>query len=206
MKKVMNLYDDKHWEDANEYVAGTKKKVLRDENGCRTVLLKLPKNFYMAPHSHITTEQHFVLDGEYTSKGETYPAGSYQFFSKGDEHGPFESKNGALVLIIWDPIRLKNKNRLQLTLTDVIKTISEINYPKSKFSLIDLGIVSKIQLLENKVVLVFAFPSLHLPMDCDIVKCVSEKIHNLDLDLEYEIRKMTDEEKSKFSKLEAQKK
>jgi len=203
MKNLMNLFDDLNWEEANEYFNGTKRKVLRDENGCRTVLLKLPKNFYMAPHSHIITEQHFVLKGEYTSKGKSFPVGSYQIFSKGDDHGPFESKNGALILVIWDPIRLKNKNKLLLTLKDVVNTISRINYPGIKYSLIDLGIATDIKLIENKVVLVFAFPFTHLPVDSELIKSVAQPLHDLCLDFEYEIRMMTEEEKSKFLQMEA---
>ena len=57
----------------------------------------------MAPHTHITTEQHFVLSGQYTSEGKVYPKGSYQIFFPHEDHGPFESKNGALVLVTWDP-------------------------------------------------------------------------------------------------------
>ncbi len=105
MKNLLNLYDDLNWENADEYFKGTLRKVLRDENGARTVLLKLPAGFYMAPHSHITTEQHFVLDGEYESNGKIIPKGSYQIFSEGDEHGPFKSEHGALILVIWDPVK-----------------------------------------------------------------------------------------------------
>lgn len=202
MENLLNLFDNLNWEDANEYFKGTKRKVLRDENGCRTVLLKLPKNFYMAPHSHITTEQHFVLKGEYKSKGKTFSEGSYQIFSKGDNHGPFESKNGALILVIWDPIRLKGKNRLQVTLKDVENTISRIKYPGIEYSLIDLGIVTDIKLIENKVALVFAFPYAHLQIDSELIKAVSQPLHDLDLDFEYEIRMMTEEEKLKFIKME----
>ena len=104
MKDLLNLYDDKNWEKADEYFEGTLRKVLRDENGHRTVLLKLPAGFSMKPHSHLTAEQHFVLKGEYTSDGKLFPEGSYQLFDAGDVHGPFESKNGALVLIVWDPL------------------------------------------------------------------------------------------------------
>jgi len=104
MKQLMNLYDDSHWENADDYFEGTLRKVLRQEGGRRTVLLKLPAGFSMSPHSHITAEQHFVLEGEYSSNGKLFPAGSYQIFSPGDEHGPFESKNGALILVVWDSI------------------------------------------------------------------------------------------------------
>ena len=106
MKEIKNLYDELNWETAPGYFEGTKRKVLRDDdNNGQTILLKLPEGFFMSPHSHITTEQHFVLEGEYQSGGENYPPGSYQIFSPGDEHGPFESKNGALILIIWDSIK-----------------------------------------------------------------------------------------------------
>jgi len=106
MKNLMNLFDDLNWEDTVDYFNGTKRKVLRDENGAKTVLLKLPKGFNMSPHSHVVTEQNFVLEGEYTSNGKKFSKGSYQIFSPHDEHGPFESKEGALILVVWDPLVL----------------------------------------------------------------------------------------------------
>jgi len=109
MRKLLNLYDDLNWEIADNYSDGTQRKVLRDENGAKTFLLKLPKGFKMTPHSHLTTEQHFVLEGEYTSNGKRFPEGSYQIISSGNEHGPFESENGALILVILDPIIFKGK-------------------------------------------------------------------------------------------------
>ena len=105
MKNLMNLFDDLNWENADNYPSGTKRKVLRDENGARTILLKLPKGFHMELHSHVVTEQNFVLDGEYISNGKVFSKGSYQMFSPHDDHGPFESKDGALVLVVWDPVK-----------------------------------------------------------------------------------------------------
>jgi anti-sigma factor ChrR (cupin superfamily) len=105
MKAFVNLYDDLNWQDAIEYPAGTKLKVLRNEETAKTVLLKLPAGFSMGIHSHVTAEQHFILQGEYTSEGELYRTGSYQIFASHEEHGPFESENGALVLVVWDPVR-----------------------------------------------------------------------------------------------------
>ena len=105
MKKLINLFEDSNWEVANGYPKGTKRKVLRDEDNKRTILLKLPKGFMMNAHSHITAEQHFVVEGSYSSDGENYPVGSYQIFSAHDEHGPFISENGALILIIWDALK-----------------------------------------------------------------------------------------------------
>ena len=105
MKNLVNLFQNFDWKDADNYPEGTKIKVLRDENSYRTVLLKLPKGFKMGAHSHISTEQHFVLKGQYSSDGKNFPEGSYQIFFSGDEHGPFESENGALILVVWDPFK-----------------------------------------------------------------------------------------------------
>ncbi len=105
MKKLINLFEDSNWEVAKGYPKGTKRKVLRDEDSKKTILLKLPKGFKMSAHSHITAEQHLVLKGEYSSDGEIYPVGSYQIFSAHDEHGPFVSDNGALILVIWDSLK-----------------------------------------------------------------------------------------------------
>ncbi|MCK9326626.1 MAG: cupin domain-containing protein [Bacteroidales bacterium] len=84
-----------------EYGSGAKKKTLRDENGKKTILLKLPENFYMADHTHVNTEQHFILKGEYKSEGKLYHAGDYQIFNSHENHGPLESEKGALVLVVW---------------------------------------------------------------------------------------------------------
>jgi anti-sigma factor ChrR (cupin superfamily) len=107
MKEKMNLYDDAHWQEASEYGSGAKKKTLRDENGKKAILLRLPENFHMADHTHVTTEQHFILEGEYKSEGKVYHKGDYQIFSAHENHGPFESEKGALVLVVWDPYQPK---------------------------------------------------------------------------------------------------
>ncbi|WP_073172820.1 cupin domain-containing protein [Tangfeifania diversioriginum] len=108
MKEKMNLYDDSHWQEASEYGSGAEKKTLRDENGKKTILLRLPENFHMANHTHVTTEQHFILDGEYKSEGKVYHKGDYQVFSAHENHGPLESEKGALVLVVWDSYQPKN--------------------------------------------------------------------------------------------------
>lgn len=105
MKKLTNLFEDSNWENATGYPKGTKRKVLRDEDSRKTILLKLPKGFKMGSHSHITTEQHFVLEGEYSSDGEIYSKGSYQIFLAHDDHGPFISEKGALILVVWDAFK-----------------------------------------------------------------------------------------------------
>ncbi len=103
MGEIINLFEDSNWIDATEYPVGTRKKVLHDENGIKTFLLKFPEGFYMEPHSHISAEQHFILKGEYTSEGKVYHEGIYRSFKAHETHGPFESRQGALVIVIWYP-------------------------------------------------------------------------------------------------------
>jgi len=58
------------WQDAGDaYQQGTKIKVLRDDEGGRTIILKLPNGFKMREHSHIKTEQHLILKGQYEIEG-----------------------------------------------------------------------------------------------------------------------------------------
>ena len=102
MKYLQNIFNEFNWDPAISYPTGTLRKTLRDDENGKTIILKIPKGFKMPAHSHINTEQHFVLDGMYTTDGIEYPRGSYQVFMAQDEHGPFESKGGALILVIWD--------------------------------------------------------------------------------------------------------
>ncbi|MCK4346772.1 MAG: hypothetical protein KAX05_15935 [Bacteroidales bacterium] len=89
------------------------------------------------------------------------------------------------------------------TIKDVVGTISKIDHPAINYSLIDLGIVTDIELIENKVVLVFAFPFPNIPITNALINSISQPIQALDLDFEYSIRVMTEEEKSKFMQMEA---
>lgn len=107
METTMNLFDEKGWQTATEYPEKTRIKVLRDEKGAKTVLLRLPEKFSMSAHSHVTGEQHIVLKGGYTSEGRHYGEGTFRFINAHEDHGPFKSEEGALVLIIWDPYEVK---------------------------------------------------------------------------------------------------
>jgi len=104
MSHIRDIYDETGWEEAVSYSHGTKIKTLRDEDGAKTVLLKFPKGFHIEEHTHIYNEQHLVLEGEYESGGKVYSAGTYRLIHARNNHGPFTSKGGAIVLVIWDPI------------------------------------------------------------------------------------------------------
>lgn len=100
---TMDSLGDKGWENAKGYCDGTKMKVLRDLDGAKTILLKLPKHFHMDAHTHINTEQHFVIDGNYTINNIPFNKGSYQLIPANEEHGSILSEDGATILISWDP-------------------------------------------------------------------------------------------------------
>ena len=90
------------WQEAElGYPAGTKVKLLRDDEGGRTVILKLPKGFKMAGHTHIKNEQHFILKGQYEMNGRVCSQGTYQLIHSDMTHGPYTSETGAEVLVIW---------------------------------------------------------------------------------------------------------
>ena len=105
MKHVTNIYDELGWKKATGYPVGTRIKVLRDENGAKTIMLKLPAGFQMDSHTHIYNEQHVVLQGEYESAGKVFPSGTYRSIPAHKDHGPLTSKMGAVILVIWDTIK-----------------------------------------------------------------------------------------------------
>ena len=95
---------DLSWENAENYPDGTMvKTLLRDTAGnALTVLLKLPPGFVMADHSHVSAEHHYILEGEYQVEDKHYQAGHYHLIPGHANHGPFRSKNGAVVLVMWE--------------------------------------------------------------------------------------------------------
>jgi len=95
---------DLPWERAENYPDGTMRKTLRKDSSGNplTMLLKLPPGFAMDEHSHVVTEHHYLLEGEYEVKGEIFRAGQYHLISQHTDHGPFRSANGALLLVIWE--------------------------------------------------------------------------------------------------------
>jgi anti-sigma factor ChrR (cupin superfamily) len=94
------------WKEDRSYPSGTMTKVLRDEGGMRLMLLKLPPGFRMKAHTHIFSEHHFVLEGEYETGGEEHGPGTFQYIPAHTNHGPYSSRDGAVVLVIWEGLGL----------------------------------------------------------------------------------------------------
>jgi anti-sigma factor ChrR (cupin superfamily) len=89
------------WEDARSYPGGVKAKVLRDQGEIRSKILKLPPGFQMGGHTHIYVEQHFVLEGTYETGGKEYGPGTYRYIPALAHHGPYSSREGAVILVFW---------------------------------------------------------------------------------------------------------
>jgi anti-sigma factor ChrR (cupin superfamily) len=102
MPEITRDTNQMEWKQTNAYPDGTMIKVLREEGEARSVLLKLPPGFRIDAHVHTDTEQHFVLEGEYESQGVEHGPGTYQCIPAHASHGPFSSRAGAVILIIWD--------------------------------------------------------------------------------------------------------
>lgn len=105
MQEIYVDCNEMEWTPAENYPEGTMSKLLRDYEGKKTILLKLPAGFEMEAHSHTVVEQHYVLEGQYEIENRLYGKGTYQLIPPGYSHGPFHSENGAIVLVIWDPIQ-----------------------------------------------------------------------------------------------------
>ena len=90
------------WEESDAYPSGTMMKILRDEGEVRSLLLKFPPGFRMDTHTHTTNEQHFILEGGYETGGKQYGPGTYHFVPAHVDHGPYSSREGAVILVIWE--------------------------------------------------------------------------------------------------------
>lgn len=102
MKEIYKSANDIDWQPAEGYPAGAMIKVLNDgsDSTPRTFLLKIEPGWMMNAHSHVYTEMHYVLDGDYESHDKVYPAGSFRVIPAQTDHGPFTTLGGAVVLVI----------------------------------------------------------------------------------------------------------
>jgi anti-sigma factor ChrR (cupin superfamily) len=103
MKETHVKANEIEWRVAEEYPEGTMQKMLHDgsDSAPRSVLLKIEPGWTMKEHAHVHTELHYVLEGEYESRGNVYPAGSFRVIPMHTNHGPFTTIKGATILVIW---------------------------------------------------------------------------------------------------------
>jgi anti-sigma factor ChrR (cupin superfamily) len=103
MKDVYVSAGDMDWQPAEGYPDGAMQKVLHEASAStpRSILLKIEPGWLMEEHSHIHAEVHYVLEGEYESQDNVYPAGSFRMIPAHTRHGPFTTIGGAVILVIW---------------------------------------------------------------------------------------------------------
>ena len=99
--------NDIEWKVASGYPPGAKEKILNagSEMAPRSIMLKLPPGWSMDNHSHRHTELHYIMEGGYESGDEIYTSGTFRIIPKNVEHGPFTTKEGATILVIWCILR-----------------------------------------------------------------------------------------------------
>jgi len=79
---------------------------LRDEpsRGPRTLLVHIPPGGRIEPHAHVAPVQHLVLAGSYQIDGDILDAGTYRLYPDHSNLPEITSKDGASVLMIFDPV------------------------------------------------------------------------------------------------------
>lgn len=103
MNAVNVNVNEMDWQPAMSYPGDAEEKVL-SEGGMftpRTILLRIPPGWSMDRHSHRNTELHFVMEGSYESEEEVHSTGTFRLIPKKIEHGPFSSRDGAVILVVW---------------------------------------------------------------------------------------------------------
>jgi len=87
---------------------------------------------------------------------------------------------------------------------DILNVLSRVEHPAIKYSLIKLGIVTDIKLIQNKVSLVFAFPFPNIPIANTLIQSIAIPIKQLGLEFEYTTKVMNDTERNLFLQLETE--
>jgi len=77
--------------------------VLREDHAGTTLLVRFPAGGNAEEHQHFGRVQHFVVSGEYESDGRTFRAGTYRLLPEGAHVASMTSRDGAVVLIMYDP-------------------------------------------------------------------------------------------------------
>ena len=81
-------------------------KVLREESlsDAKTLLVRIPAGGEIHPHSHRGIVQHYVLEGQYHTKGQVFGSGSYRRMPAQHDVAPMTTKSGVTILMIYDPV------------------------------------------------------------------------------------------------------
>ena len=100
MKMIFANVHDLEWVDGP--YPGVKMKVFPSEmeSGTYTIMLDVPPGGVLERHDEPLNEVAYVLKGTVSIEGRQYGEGAYCFTPAGMAHGPFESQDGCLLLIM----------------------------------------------------------------------------------------------------------
>jgi predicted Fe-Mo cluster-binding NifX family protein len=98
---------------------------------------------------------------------------------------------------------IKSQNMEIEKMNGILSAIAKVMHPAIDLSLTQLGIVKDIDINDNKVEVVFAFPFPNIPIADQLINSVKEPVINLGAEFSYEVVIMTEEEKQEFLRLEA---
>ncbi len=90
-----------------------------------------------------------------------------------------------------------------MTEKEVMEKLSEVMHPAINHSLIDLGIVKDVKLMDKTVGLEFCFPFPNIPIAGQLISSVENIIQELGLLCVYKETLMNEEEKANFMQMEA---
>lgn len=92
------------WQALTEFPGKGHIKMLREEgpNNARTLLIRLHAGGEITPHAHITTVQHYIIEGEYESEGQIYGAGTYRLLPGHANVSSISTAQGVTMLMIYD--------------------------------------------------------------------------------------------------------
>ena len=91
-----------------------------------------------------------------------------------------------------------------ITIVDVVEALKVVGHPAINMSLVELGIVTDIEIIDNEIVLVFAFPFPNIPIADQLINSVKTAVEPLGLNLKHSTRIMDEEEKAVFMQLETE--
>ncbi len=78
---------------------GVELKLLRQNGGQRSYLLRMAAGARIPPHEHALDEESLVLEGDATINGVICRAGDYHFAPRGKPHGWLTSEAGCLLFV-----------------------------------------------------------------------------------------------------------
>jgi len=84
----------------------------------------------------------------------------------------------------------------------VEKLVGDVMHPAINASLVELGMVKEIDISENKIGILFAFPFPNIPIEGQLVNSVREPLSGLGLDIEVRTSIMDESERQRFLVIE----